>query len=229
MGILSVDSIAFEVFGYPLSWIELVGTLLYLWSVWLISRRNMLTWPVGIVSVLLYMLLFYQIRLYADALEQVYYLGASVYGWWLWRQSSAEATEPDDDEQPVYYSATRTIVIVAIGTLLVSALTGFIISRAHLIIPAVFPDPAAVPYLDALTTIMSFVAMLMMAQKRTESWIYWIIVDVIGIGLYYNRDVRFIALLYVILLFIAINGFITWHRNTVATSTGQVTSADAVS
>ncbi len=53
--LLSVDNIAFTLLGYPMSYIELVGTLLYLWSVWLISKKNMLTWPVGIVSVLLYM------------------------------------------------------------------------------------------------------------------------------------------------------------------------------
>jgi nicotinamide mononucleotide transporter len=91
--LLSVNTIAFTVIGYPMSYIELVGTLLYLASVWLIARKNMLTWPVGIVSVLLYMALFYQIRLYSDALEQVYYLGASVYGWWYWRRSALAMAE----------------------------------------------------------------------------------------------------------------------------------------
>ncbi|MFZ2359660.1 MAG: nicotinamide mononucleotide transporter family protein [Anaerolineae bacterium] len=57
-----------------MSYVELLGTILYLWSVWLIAHRRVLTWPVGIISVLLYMALFYQIRLYADALEQIYYL-----------------------------------------------------------------------------------------------------------------------------------------------------------
>ena len=61
----SVDTVFFTVLDYPISYIEFVGTLLYLWSVWLISQRNMLTWPVGIISVLLYMALFYQIRLYS--------------------------------------------------------------------------------------------------------------------------------------------------------------------
>src|SRR6185503_528973 len=83
----SVSNIAFTVFGYPLSYVELFGTILYLWSVWLISQRRVLTWPVGIVSVLLYITLFYQIRLYSDAFEQVYYLGASAYGWWYWSRS----------------------------------------------------------------------------------------------------------------------------------------------
>ena len=72
MNILSVQNIAFSVLGYPMSYIEFVGTVLYLWSVWLIARRRVLTWPVGIVSVLLYMALFYQIRLYSDSLEQIY-------------------------------------------------------------------------------------------------------------------------------------------------------------
>jgi len=213
MDFLSVDNIAFTVLGYPLSWIELIGTVLYLWSVWLIARRNMLTWPVGIISVILYMLLFYQIRLYADALEQIYYLGASAYGWWLWRATLQSNEETEDETTQVFYSTPRTIGLVVVATLILSVLTGWFISQAHVIIPALFPEPAAVPYLDALTTVMSFTAMLMMAQKRTESWIYWIIVDVIGIFLYYSREVRFISVLYVILLVMAINGFITWNRN----------------
>ena len=60
---------------------------------------------------------------------------------------------------------------------------------------------------------MSFSAMWLMAQKRLESWAYWIIVDVIGIGLYYVQGVRFISLLYVILLGLAINGLVSWLRS----------------
>ncbi len=214
MDLLSVDTVAITVFDYPLSYIELVGTVLYLASVWLIARRNMLTWPVGIVSVILYMILFYQIRLYADALEQVYYLGASAYGWWLWRTALRNDDVGNEDEkQIVFFSIPRTILIVVVITLILSGLTGWFLSQAHEIVPTLFPEPAAVPYLDALTTIMSFTAMLLMAQKRIESWVYWIIVDVIGIFLYFSREVRFISLLYVTLLFMAIHGFVSWYRS----------------
>jgi nicotinamide mononucleotide transporter len=209
--LLSVDTIAFTIFAYPMSYIELVGTLLYLSSVWLISRKHMLTWPVGIVSVLLYMALFYQIRLYSDALEQVYYLGASVYGWWWWRQSlSAGAAGQSLDFR---YSAKQTIIAVFAFTVLISLIAGAFMSRIHLILPVIFPEVASFPLLDAFTTIMSFTAMWLMAQKRIESWYYWIVVDAIGIWLYYVKDVRFISLLYVILLFMAINGLLTWHRS----------------
>lgn len=67
---LSVDNIAFTVIGYPMSYIEFVGTILYVWSVWLIAKRRMLTWPVGIVSVLSQTILFYQIRLYSTQLSK---------------------------------------------------------------------------------------------------------------------------------------------------------------
>jgi hypothetical protein len=56
--LFSVNNIAFTILGYPMSYIEFIGTILYLWSVWLIARKQMLTWPVGIVSVLLYITLF---------------------------------------------------------------------------------------------------------------------------------------------------------------------------
>lgn len=206
---LSVNNIAFTVLGYPMSYIELVGTILYLLSVYLIVRRNILTWPVGIASVLLYMVLFYQIQLYSDTLEQVYYLFASVYGWWFWNK-----TKQDQELGNVLYSNSQgimtAIAVTAVLTLLVTAL----ISQIHILLPVLFPIPADLPFLDALTTVMSFTAMWLMARKRVESWIYWIIVDIIGIGLYFYKDVRFLSLLYVVLLVMAINGFITWHRAT---------------
>lgn len=202
-----------------MSYIELIGTVLYLWSVWLIVRRHILTWPVGIVSVLLYMALFYQIRLYADAGEQVYYLAASVYGWWRWSRSAQE----DGKVLSVKYSSPTAIVLYVVVTVLLSVALGVLLCYVHIWLPRWFPEAASFPYLDALTTIMSFTAMALMAQQRIESWIYWIVVDVIGIGLYYVKGVQFIALLYVILLVMAINGLISWIR--AANSTEEVSSS----
>ncbi|MEH1940864.1 MAG: nicotinamide riboside transporter PnuC [Nostoc sp.] len=204
----SVNTIAFNLMGYPMSYIELLGTVFYLWSVWLISKRKILTWPVGIVSVLLYMALFYQIHLYSDMLEQVYYLIVSVYGWWRWSTPDPETGKV----LKVRYSPPRKIVLIAAITIAVSFATGALMSQIHLLLPVIFLEKASFPYLDALTTIMSFTAMWLMTQKRIESWYYWIVVDVIGIGLYYVKEVKFIAFLYVILLVIAINGSISWLK-----------------
>jgi nicotinamide mononucleotide transporter len=208
LNFLSVNNIAFTILEYPMSYVELIGTILYLWSVWLISKRQVITWPVGIVSVLLYMVLFYQIRLYSDTLEQVYYLGASIYGWVIWNKS------PKDDGQvaDVGYSGRQVIVVWVIITGVVSMLTSVLMGRIHLLLPVLFPEAASYPFLDALTTIMSFTAMWLMARKRIESWIYWIVVDGIGIWLYFVKDVKFISLLYVILLVMAVNGLRSWHK-----------------
>jgi nicotinamide mononucleotide transporter len=208
LNFLSVDKIAFTVLGYPMSYVELIGTFLYLWSVWLISKRQVLTWPVGIVSVLLYMVLFYQIRLYSDTLEQVYYLGASIYGWILWNKSSKD----DGKIKDVTYGDGKSVLIWVVVTGILSIFVGVLMGKIHIFLPAIFPEAASYPFMDALTTIMSFTAMWLMARKRVESWVYWIIVDVIGIWLYFVKDVKFISLLYVILLIMAVNGLRSWHK-----------------
>jgi len=208
LNFLSVDTIAFTVLGYPMSYVELIGTILYLWSVWLISKRQVLTWPVGIISVLLYMALFYQIHLYSDTLEQVYYLGASIYGWILWNNSPKDNGQITD----VDYSDKRAAIVWVSITGMVSIAVSVLMSRIHLLLPVLFPEAASYPFLDALTTIMSLTAMWLMAKKKIESWIYWIIVDVIGIWLYFVKDVKFISLLYVALLFMAVNGLRSWHK-----------------
>jgi nicotinamide mononucleotide transporter len=206
--LFSIHTIAFTVLGYPMSYIEFLGTLLYIGSVWLITQKHMLTWPVGILSVLLYMMLFYQIRLYSDALEQVYYLAASVYGWWWWSRQG-----PTQERTEGFRYSCRRLGSWVLGiTLGIGLALGEVMSQIHLWWPHLFPEAASFPFLDAVTTIMSFTAMALMAQKRIESWLYWIVVDAIAIGLYYVKEVRFLSLLYVILLGMAINGLWSWHR-----------------
>jgi nicotinamide mononucleotide transporter len=204
----SINNIAFTLIGYPMSYIEFIGTILYLWATWLITKQKMLNWFVGIISSLLYMALFYQIRLYSDMLEQLYFIIVSIYGWWRW----STPLKGTGKILTVHYSSRRRIILVAAITIALALVAGAIISKIHLFLPILFPEKASFPYLDALTTIMSFTAMWLMALMKIESWYYWIIVDAIGIGLYYVKGVKFIALLYVILLFMAFNGLRTWLK-----------------
>lgn len=204
--LFSVNTVAFNIAGYPMSWIELSGTLFNLWSVWLITKKKMLTWPTGIIGVVLFMILFYQIQLYSDALEQVYYLGISVYGWWAWNKAKR------GNKIPVRFSFPKDILLYAIQAVILSGALGLFMSEIHNIMPKLFPEPASYPYLDALTTVMSFTAMWLLTLRRTESWVYWIIVDIIGVGLYFVKEVRFIALLYLIFLCLASNGLRLWLK-----------------
>jgi nicotinamide mononucleotide transporter len=224
MRFLSVETIMVSIGSYQLSYIEFVGTILYFASVWLIARKNMLTWPVGIVSVILYGVLFYQIQLYSDMLEQVYYLGVSIYGWAAWNHAKAET-----NQIRASFSRPVSLSIWAVGTLAASVAVSFVVARFHLWLPRLFPVAASFPFLDALTTVMSFVAMFLMTRRRTESWVYWIVVDIIGIGLYWVKGVRFISMQYVVLLGMATYGLVHWlieERRRAADSTGAPAASE---
>lgn len=205
----SVNTVFFTILDYPMSYLEFFGTVFYLASVWLIAKRNMLTWPVGIVSVLLYMALFYQYQLYSDTIEQLYYVVASGYGWWYWRRNLASTAQT---EVAVYIGSPGNILGWAGVTLVLSITVGWAMTQVDHWAPEWFPAPASFPYVDGLTTVMSFVAMWLMARRHAESWIYWIIVDVIGIWLYYTKGIKFVSLLYVILLGMACMGAYRWFR-----------------
>jgi nicotinamide mononucleotide transporter len=136
----------------------------------------------------------------------VCYLGASAFGWWFWSRSEPRARTVFD----LGFSPTRAMVTWILVTAVISVALGSTMARVHEFAPALFPEPASFPFLDALTTVMSLVAMWWMARKRMESWIYWLVVDVIAIWLYTVKYVRFVALLDVVLTLIAARGLASW-------------------
>jgi nicotinamide mononucleotide transporter len=205
--LLNVNTVFLNVGSYPLSWIEFVGTILYFASVFLISRKNRLTWPVGIVSVILYGILFYQIQLYSDMMEQVYYLVISVIGWIAWNKKKASS-----NSIPSSWGSLRVIAAGVTVTAVATAILTCCVSRFHIWMPELFPVPASFPFLDAFTTVMSFVAMYLTTIRKNEGWIYWIVVDLIGIGLYWVKDVKFISFQYIFLLGMAIYGLLFWIK-----------------
>lgn len=205
--LFSVSNIFFEVLGYQVSYLEFFGTAAYFSSVVLIARKNMLTWPLGILSVILFMLLFYQFQLYSDTLEQIYYLVVSVIGWVLWRGRADQGKKV-----PSGFSEWPVVIGVATATIVAGLALGALMSQIHLLLPALFPLPAASPFLDALTTVMSFVAMWLLVLRRAESWVYWILVDIAAIYLYLSKGLVFLGLQYVALLAIASYGLFVWAR-----------------
>jgi nicotinamide mononucleotide transporter len=207
----SIKKIAFTVLNYPMSYVELFGTVFNLWAVYLIARRRILTWPVGLVGVVLFMAMFYQYQYYADTIEQGYYFLTGIWGWYAWSRTPPEEQEADV-VRDVRFSERSEIVPVAVGTLAVGLLAGYATANLHLWFPVAFPQPASFPHLDALTTVMSFTAQWLMIRKRTESWVYWILVDVIAIGLYWVKGMKLVTLLYVLFTVLAVRGLLEWRR-----------------
>jgi nicotinamide mononucleotide transporter len=212
MSVLNVHNVFFTLLGYPMSYIEFSATILIIVYVLLITRRIVWAWPLGITAFTLFAVLFYQVRLYSDFFEQFYYIGNGFYGWWVWLASRGKGETADKRTEISYSTSTSRLVaasIIAAG----SAVLGFVMSRIHIWLPSLFPHPAAFPYIDAFATIMGFVAATLMAHKKIESWLLWICVDVVCIGLYYARGVKFVAVLYILFLALAVNGLITWRKD----------------
>lgn len=203
----NINNVFFVFLGYEMSYLEFFGTILNIASVYLVAKNKIWTWPIGNIAVILFAILFFQIQLYSDFFEQIYFLITGFYGWWVWAQKGKEKAK-----MPVSYSSKKSklvyIGIIAIGTILM----GCSVSNIHLWWPSLFAIAASFPYLDAFTTVMSFAATILMAHKKIECWYLWILVDIIGIGLYSVKGVMFIALLYVIFLIIASNGLVQWRR-----------------
>jgi len=209
--LLSVETVFFTVLGYPMSYIEFFGTLLNVWSVWLTARNKVLSWPVGLVAVVLFFLLFHEIRLYSDMVEQAYFFFTGLWGWWAWTHPKRAEDADAKKELVIRRGAPRELAIAGAATLFGTLALGAFMARAHLYLPVVFPAPADFPYMDAFTTVMSFVATVLMIRKKIECWYLWIAVDVIGIWLYYEKGVRFIALEYVLFLILASWGLFKWR------------------
>jgi nicotinamide mononucleotide transporter len=207
MSIFSVHNVFFTLLGTPVSYIEFSATFLITIYVLLITRRIIWAWPLGLVVFSLFAILFYQVQLYSDFFEQFYYIGNCFYGWYSWEKAKGQ-----EKELSVTYATGKArleaaLIIAAGGTLL-----GFLMSRINIYLPTLFPQPAFYPYIDATATVMGFVAAAFSAQRKIESWLLWICVNVICIGLYYARGVKFVMLLYIFFLALAVNGLITWGR-----------------
>ncbi len=209
MSVFSVHNIFFTFLGYPMSYIEFAATSLIAVYVLLITRKIVYAWPLGIFAFAFFGVLYYQVRLYSDFFEQFYYIGNCFYGWWVWgKKAEGETKEPD-----VSYCTGKSYIISALIIAGGGTILGFTMSRIHKLLPVFFPQPAAYPYIDATATVMGFVAAGLSARKKIETWYLWICVNVICIGLYYVRNIKFVTALYIFFLALAINGLITWTRD----------------
>ncbi|HET8883905.1 MAG TPA: nicotinamide riboside transporter PnuC [Candidatus Saccharimonadales bacterium] len=209
LAFFDVSNTFFTLLGYPISYLEFTGTLFNLASVLLVAKRNIWTWPVATIGVILFGVLFYQIQLYADFFEQIYYFITGLWGWYLWQTGKEKA---NDRKVKIVTNSQRTNLYWAGGIVIGSIVLTWVLVNLNAWVPTLFPMPASLPGLDATTTVMSFAATILMILRRVESWILWIAVDVVAVGLYYYKAVPFIALLYLVFLGIAISGFVSWNK-----------------
>ena len=184
-----------------MSGLELFAAALGVIAVWLTVKQNPWCWPIGLVMVLLYSWIFFEVKLYSDMLLQVIYAALQLYGWWQWTRAG-EAHHGRQvsqlDTQPMLFG----LAVGAVGSLLLGA------AMAH------WTD-AAQPWLDAALTGFSLVAQLWMARKYIQCWPLWIALDVIFVGLFVYKGMYLTAALYGIFMLLAVQGWREWRADPV--------------
>jgi len=181
--------------------LELIGVFFGLLSVIYSKRENILVFPTGIISTAIFVYILLVYGLLGDMLINAYYFTMSIYGWYVWtRKVDASHFIPITKTTA---TEKKWSVILFIGTLIFVWLIYFVFDK--------FDSWTA--YVDTITTAIFFVGMWLMAKKKIENWIYWIIGDIISIPLYLYKGLVFSALQYFIFTGIAILGYLAWKKN----------------
>lgn len=179
------------------NWMEVAGFLTTLVGIWLTTKRLLICWPVVLTADVLYFVVFYRARLFSDSMLQIFFVAFTLYGWWHWWRGVREEGE------------VRVVPLGARGWL-----TGLAAGAAGAVLlgSLMVRVGAALPHLDATLTSYSLVASWWQARKHTANWWLWIVVDAIYIGEYIYKDLWVTAVLYLLLVALAVLGLIDWRR-----------------
>lgn len=182
----------------PLALLEWSATGVTAVSVWLAARQHIATWPTGIIGCLLYGMLFFHARLYAESTLQVFFVLTSFWGWWHWQQRRHSSQRTP--REPLSPNLLMTLVVVA-----------WVVTLGYGALLKAWTDAYA-PFWDSAVLILSVIAQLLLMQARRETWPCWILVNTISVPLYLSRELYVTAMLYTLFWFNAWHGWWVWSR-----------------
>lgn len=211
MDFFDINNIFFTVWEYQVSYLEFFGMISGVIAVALSSLANVWSWPIGIINVTLSFFLFFQVQLYPDMFLQIFFFVTNVMGWWRWTHPKAHEADRKQ-ELRVSYMSKKDIFIVTTTGLAGTFLLGQFAQNLHEFFPSVFTKPSAAPYLDSFITVMSVITTFYMIQKKVESWVIWLLVDIVATYLYFVRDIKLYGVLYLMFCFIAAFALWNWMR-----------------
>jgi len=201
----------FNLLDYSMSYIEFTGVIFGLIAVWLSAKAHISSWPIGIINVILAAILYFQIQLYPDMFLQIFFFVTNIIGWWRWANPKP-GEEDTKKELKVSYLKRSQLLLTAAIAVIGTFILGQFASNLHEWFPSVFSKPSAYSYVDSFITVMSVLTTFYMIEKKVESWIIWIIVDIIATVLYYIKGVKFYSLEYLIFTIIATYGLLQWAK-----------------
>ena len=188
--------------NYPTinSILEITGAIFGLLSVWFAKKDNIWVFPTGLVSTFIYAYLLWQWDLLGDSMINVYYFIMSIYGWYHWTRKKGNqvefpiATMNNKEKVIAIVLFTGTIFFVVIVYIYFNKFTTWY------------------SYVDTFLTGLFFVGMWLMAKRKIENWIFWIIGDIISIPLYFAKGYTFTSLQFLIFTIVAIYGYLEWKK-----------------
>lgn len=204
MNFFEIKNVAFQIWDYPISYVELIGTLFGLISVYFASRANILTWGTGIVNEVFLFILFFQVQLYADMFLQIYFFIVTIYGWYKWNSKTTETK--------ISETSFRNKIFLAISILIGTLISGFLFTNIQLYLPTYFKIQAAYPFTDSFVMVSSIIATILLAKKKIENWYLWIAIDLVCVVLYFKKGVYFLSLEYFIFLGLTSYGLYHWKK-----------------
>jgi nicotinamide mononucleotide transporter len=197
----------FEIFWQQLlaaHWYEHLAVVTGIASVWFSKKENVLVYPVGLISTIIYIVLSFQNQLIGEASVNFYYTIMSLIGWYLWLQKDHKKEGP---LMQISFSGPKEIIFqfCFFGVLFFSLyfLLAFLQKEFY---------PGVIPWGDAFATATAFTGMYLMVKKKVESWYWWIATNVASIPLYYKKDLVVTSIYYCILLILAFYGLQEWRN-----------------
>lgn len=180
------------------SLLELTAVVFAIAYLILAVRENSLCWFAAAISTVIFLAIFWDVKLYMESGLQMYYLGMAVFGWYQWR----DAHDGSTGLQVSMWSMQQHLIALALIALL-TLLSGSLLNAG---------TDAELPYLDSLTTWGSVVTTFMVARKVLENWIYWLVIDCISIYLYIDRELYFTSMLFAVYIVIIFFGWRSWSK-----------------
>jgi nicotinamide mononucleotide transporter len=179
--------------------LELIAVVFAIAYLLLAVREHIACWIAAMVSTAVYLVIFFEVRLYMEAILQIFYFVMAIYGWFQWTHGKS------DDYSLAITTWTPSQHAMAIAVIaLTTLLSTFLLSS--------YTD-ARLPLMDSLTTWGAVITTFMVARKILENWIYWLVIDSLSIYLYLHRGLYFTALLFAIYIVIIFFGWAAWLKN----------------
>lgn len=179
--------------------LEIAANIVMVAAVFLAARNHWSTWPLGVLGCVLFGFLFFQSKLYADVTLQVFFVITNFVGWYLWRKPANETVS-----RPITRVSVKTIALIFMPLAILTALAyGTLLAQT---------TDAHLPRIDSLVLTFSIAAQFLLMARKLETWMFWMIVNIIAIPLFASKGLYLTSFVYALFLGNAVYGYLNWRK-----------------